>query len=67
LTVSDTADHIAGAEPLLITSTGDAPFVCATGAGHRAGKTVVLAPDVAERAGLKQGSPVAVSPLRKGQ
>lgn len=64
LTISDSADHIAGAEPFLISTRVGEPFTATVGMGHRQGQTVVLPPALAERAGLNQGALVAAAPLR---
>lgn len=66
LTVNASADHIEGAEPLMISSPEGEPFVCALGYGHRKGQSVVLHPEIAERADLNQGANVYAVPMRKG-
>lgn len=66
LTISEDAAHIEGSEPLLVSSPAGEAFACTIGTGHRQGKTVVLAPAIAERMGLNNGATVMASPLRPG-
>lgn len=64
LTLAPNADHIAGAEPFLITTSAPDDFVTVLGWGHRTGGTVVIPPEIAERANLRNGSTVIAAPLK---
>lgn len=65
LTISASADHLHGAEPLLVSTSAPDPFACAIGYGHRQGQSVVLTPDISDRGGFVNGSTVLVSPIRR--
>lgn len=64
LTISDNHEHISDAEPFLVSPMADKQFACVMGHGHRSGKTVVVAPEVAHRARLTNGATVYASPLK---
>ena len=63
-TISDSDTHIAGAETLMVTSSKAKPFVAILGTGHIDGHTVVISPQMAERAGFSNGEQVLASPLK---
>lgn len=64
ITINASPDHIVGAEPFMVASHPDRPFVVAPGHGHPSGHTVVITPEAAERAGFSNGETVLTAPLK---